>query len=320
MAELIENGPAGVGPAGSIIFEDFDRFPSWCLFNGERQIGNWNAWIGNNAGAIIGPGADLTNLPQEGDILGIYGGSTAIDITMAMGGGNYRFISPATGFPYGNKIWYEARVAVSSVTTATMDMFVGFMDRGDQTGTRITSAASLAFSATNTLKTATGNGGCLGFWKRATTNPTDWAVAYNVNAGTVQLPGASATASLQKILTNSGVPAFASGAIVMSSTNNVPIANTFVKLGLVYDPTASCQTMTSVEATTANQVKGNTYAARVKFYLNGQLLPWFLNSADVQASTFPASFMCPVIAYRSGGTSAAIGYVDWIRAAMLSTY
>lgn len=291
-------------------------------FNSESSIGNWRFWMGNNSGALIGPSADTTNLPQEGDILGLYGGTTAIDITATTGGGNYRLINPATGFPFGGQLFYEARVAVSTVSSANLDLFVGLMDRGDAAGTRITSAASLVFSATNTLKTATGNGGCIGFWKRATTNPTDWAAAYNVNAGTVQLPSSSvaATSGLQKILTNSGVPAFSGGIIPMSSTNNIPIANAFVKLGFIFDPTDSCPTMTAVQATTANQTLGNTYSARVQFFLNGQRLPWFLNTADVQAATFPSTFMVPVIGYRSGGTAAGIGYVDWIRVAQLGTY
>ncbi len=320
--ELIQNGPAGVGPVGTYFFDDFDQLPAWALFNGERQIGKWQTWVGNNSGAVIGDGADTTNLPEEGSILGITGGTTAIDVTMAAGAGTYRPISPATGFPFGGKIWYECRVAISTVATASLDLFTGFMDRGDAAGTRITSAASLGFSATNTIKTATGNGGCIGFWKRATTNPTDWGVVYNVNNGTAQLPdsGVAATSGLQKILTNSGVAAFSTGATALTSTNNNPVANAFVKLGFIYDPTANCPTMTSIQATTSNQTKGNVYTARVRFFLNGQLLPYFLNTSDVQASTFPQTFMCPVIAYRSGGTNTGIGYVDWVRAAQLGTY
>ena len=319
--ELLQNGPSGVGESGVIFWEDFQDVPDFVLFNGERQIGDWDAWVGNNSGAIIGTAADTTNLPQEGGVLGLYGGSTAIDITMVAGMPNYRFISPATGFPFGQKLWFEARVAINSVTSAFMDLFVGLMDPGFG-GSHITGAASLCFSATNTLKTTTGMGGCLGFWKRATTNPTDWAVAYNVNAGTVQLPdsGVGATKGLQKILTNSGVTGLGSGAVIMATTNNIPAAQVWNKLGFIYDPSDSCPTMTAVEATTANQTAGNTYTARVQFFLNGQRLPWFLNTADVQAATFPASFLCPVIGYRSGGTGTGIGYVDWVRAAQLGTY
>ena len=313
----------GNGPTGTVAWDDFDNMPAWCLFNGERQIGPWEAWIGNNSGAIIGDGADTTNLPEEGAVLGIYGGSTAIDITMTRGAGTYRLTSPATGNPFGGgKLWFETRLAISTVSSANLDLFVGLMDRGDASGTRITSAASLVFSSTNTLKTATGNGGCIGFWKRATTNPTDWAVAYNANNGTVQLPdsGVGATKGLQKILTNSGVTGLASGAIALTTTNNVPIAQAFNKFGFIFDPTANCPTMQAVEATTSNQTAGNVYPARVRFFLNGQLLPWFLNTADVQAATFPLTYMVPVIGYRSGGTGTGIAYCDWIKVAQLGTY
>lgn len=307
----------GIGTAGMSFFEDFRGFPDFALYNGERQLGQWDAWVGNNSGAIIGTAADTTNLPLQGGVIGLIGGTTAIDITMTAGTPSYRLISPATGYPLGGKLWFEASVAVSSVTSAYLDLFVGLMDAGFS-GTHITSAASLCFSATNTIKTASGNGGCLGFWKRATTNPTDVAVVYNINNGTAQLPGSSTT--LQKILTNSGVTGLTSGLIPLTTTNNIAVAQSFVKLGYVFDPTPSCPQMFATSAVTANQTAGSLYAARVRFFLNGQLLPWFLNTADVQAATFPSSFMVPTIGYRSGGTGDGIGYCDWVRVAQLATF
>lgn len=332
--DLVQNGPSGIGSVGSYLFDDFGEFPDITqgatkilgqnTYAAEQALAGWDTWIGNNSGTTIGTSADTTNLPQEGGVIGLYGGTTAIDITMAKGVSSYRLVSPATGFPLGQKLWYEARIAFNTVTSAYLDFFVGLMDVGLNGGTHITSAASLAFSATNTLKTATGNGGCIGFWKRATSNPTDIAFAYNVNAGTVQLPGSTST--LQKMLTNSGFSPFATGTggsgglTIMSATNGIPVANSFLKLGFLFDPTPACLQGIATSAVTTNQTVGTVYSQRVQIFVNGQRLGWFLTTADVQASTFPSSFLSPVIAYRSGGTGAGIAYVDWIRVACLSSY
>ena len=315
--DFLQGEGGGIGTAGMYFTEDFQDFPDFVLYNGERQNGKWDIWLGNNSGAKIGTGADTTNLPLEGGVIGLLGGTTAIDATMQGGVPGFRLISPASGFPFGQKLWFEARIAVSTVATASLDLFVGLSDAGFG-GTHITSAASTFFSATNTLNTTTGIGGLIGFWKRATSNPTDIAVAYNVNNGTVQLPGSTST--LQKMLVNSTFPGFTSGLTALTTTNNIPVANAFVKLGMVFDPTPSCPQVIATSAVTSNQTVGTTYSARVRFFINGQVLPWFLNSADVQASTFPQTFMAPVIGYRSGGTNDGIGYCDWIRVAQLASY
>jgi hypothetical protein len=328
--DFIQNGPGGIGTVGTLFWDDFTGFPEFVAYKSGGQqlaLGQWSTWAGNNSGLVIGSLADQTNLPQEGGVIGLYGGSTAIDISMLAGLAGFRLLSPASGYPFGQKLWYEARIAVNTVTSAYMDLFVGLMESGCAVsgGSGITSAASLVFSATNTLKTGTaGYGACLGFWKRATSNPADIAVAYNADNGTVQLPGT--TSNLQKLLVNSGVAGYATGTggtgglTTMATTNNIPAANVWTKLGFVFDPTPSCPQMYATAAITTNQTVGSLYTARVRFFLNGQLLPWFLNSADVQAATFPASFMSPVIGYRSGGTGTGIAYVDWVRCAQLASY
>ena len=310
--DLLEAGDGSPGSQGLIGFDDFNDFPDSAAavlgqncYNAQSQMGGWDTWIGNNSGASVGSLADTTNLPLEGGVIGITGGTTGIDVTMCKGVQGMRLISPATGFPMQGKAWFECRIAVSTVTSAYMDLFVGLMDHG-YGGTNITSAASLCFSATNTLKTASGNGGCIGFWKRATTNPADVAFAYNVNNGTVQTPGSSTT--LQKMLTNSGFAPFATrnrrphwwpdGGC--RATNGAPNANAFVKLGFKFDPTPGCLQGLATSAVTTNQTVGTVYSQRVQVFVNGQRLGWFLTTSDVQAATFPSSYLVPTIGYRSG--------------------
>lgn len=299
---------------GTAFVDEFVGFPSGGVYNGERTIGQWATWIGNNSGAVVGTGADTTNLPLEGGVLGLYGGTTAIDITLAATQSAFRLVSPASGYPLAGKLWFECSIAVSSVTSAYGDLFCGLMDTGDA-GTRITSAASLCFSATNTIKTTTSMGGCLGFWKRATTNPTDACIVHNVNAGTAQVLGS--TSDILKLSTN-----YAGGAMAaLATTSGVPttIGSTagtcFIKLGFVFDPNAYTR---RVVTALSGQTAGAVTRGLVDFYVNGKRIPVFYDSAILQAATFPTSFMSPVIGYRSGGTGAMIAYVDFVRVAQLA--
>lgn len=303
----------GLGGTGKVFWDDFDGFPDYGTYNAENRLGQWNVWIGNNSGALVGTGADTTNLPLEGGVIGLKGGTTAIDLTLCAGVPGYRLISPASGYPLQGRLAFECRVALGNLTSAYGDLFVGLMDPGFG-GTRITSAASLVFSATNTIKTAAGNGGCIGFWKRATTNPTDVAVVYNVNNGTAQLPGS--TSNLQKIVT----AVTGSALSALATTNNIATAG-FVKLGFVFDPTPQRgPSLLAPAAITGNQTAGSLYGPILKFYVNGQLASAFLIPADVQASTFPSSFLVPTIGYRSGGTGDGLAYVDWVRCAQAGTF
>lgn len=141
-----QQDPAGgLGGSGVHFWEDFQDFPDFALYNGERQLGRWDAWVGNNSGATIGTGADTTNLPLEGGVIGLKGGTTGIDVTLAAGVPGFRLISPATGYPLQGRLAFEARVALGNLTSAYGDLFVGLMDPG-WGGTHITSAASLVFS------------------------------------------------------------------------------------------------------------------------------------------------------------------------------
>lgn len=311
-----QNMGGGIGTIGYFFEEEFTTFPNFLKTNAETPAGQWSAWLGNNAAVLIGNGADTTNLPLEGGVCGFTAGANNnLSITMTGGVPAFRFISPASGNPLGGKMWFEASVAVGSLASGAFDFFVGLMDPGDL-GTRITSAADLAFSAANTIKTASGNGGCLGFWKRATTNITDFGVVYNINNGTAQLPGSSS--DLQKLSLNSG---YGKALSVLASTNFIAGANQFIKLGFLFDP-AVVINKKAPAAITSNQTSGNLYKPMLQFFVNGQAMSAFLIPSDIQSATFPVTWMCPTIAFRSGGTgiAAGIAYCDWIRVAQLGTF
>ncbi len=261
---------------------------------------------------VLGTQADTTNLPCEGGILGMTAGSNnSLSISMAAGMSAFRLVSPATNYPLTKKLWFECSIALSTVVSGTFDLFVGLMDTGDA-GTRITSAADLVFSTANTIKTASGMGGCIGFWKRATTNPSDVCIVHNVNNGTAQVLGGST--NIQKLSMNYGPGAMAAAVF----TNGIPdvvgksTGTGFLKLGFVYDPNAYPK---AIATALTGQTAGAVVKPLIQFYVNGKVLPIFYDFNILQAATFPTSFMAPVIGFRTGASGAGVAYVDFIRVA-----
>jgi hypothetical protein len=301
---------------GQYFFDDFaGTFPGFLTVNTEDVAGQWTGFTSNNAACKVGTSADTTNLPLEGGVLGLTAGSNNnLTITLAANQSSFRLVSPASGFPTGQKLWFETSIAVSAVASGNFDLFVGLMDTGDG-GTRITSAADLVFSAANTIKTAASMGGCIGFWKRATSNPADVAIVHNVNNGTAQVLGASG--NIQKLSTNYGPGAMAA----LSVTNGAPKAigdssgACFLKLGFVFDPMAYPK---AVATALTGQTAGQVVKPLVTFYVNGKPIPVFYDFNVVQASTFPSTWMAPVIGFRSGGSGAGVAYVDFVRCAQVA--
>ena len=304
---------------GLYFYDDFQDFPPLIGSAGaattDKANGEWTAFLAQSAAALGGTPADTTNLPLEGGGLGLTCGSNNnLTITLAANQSGFGIISPASGFPLKGKLWFETSIAVSSVTSGAFDLFVGLMDTGDA-GTRITSAADLVFSAADTIKTASGMGGCIGFHKRATTNPADVGIVHNVNNGTAQYLGSSS--NIQKLSTN-----YAGGAMAaLSVTNGVPTAigsaagTCFLKLGFVFDPFAYPK---AVATALTGQTAGAVVKPLIQFYVNGKVLPIFYDSNIVQASTFASKYMAPVIGFRTGGSGGGVAYVDFVRVASLA--
>src|SRR5262252_4207721 len=93
--EAIKEGGTQVG----VLFEDdFLAFPTGLATNGERAAGQWNVFIGNNAGCKLGTSADTTNLPLEGGILGLTCGSNNnLSISLQASQSSFRFVTNASG-------------------------------------------------------------------------------------------------------------------------------------------------------------------------------------------------------------------------------
>lgn len=280
-------------------------------------LGRWTAQ-GNASGATataIGPSADTTNLPLEGGVLGLKAANANKELVLGATNAGFRFVdaSSSSGNLQG-KMWFECSLFLSAVASAQQAIFVGLC--GLTTDPTVT--ANKLFSTSQILDTTNA---IFGFYKPGTdadgftgSIALDYAVAYNVPSGTVQYPGA--VGNLKKLSTNFGPGAltaatFTAGAITTPSAMRL-------KLGWIFDPTAAVPSLNPTSAVTTNQTVGTPAKATITFYVNGQRASAFLVPADIQASTFPSKFMCPMIAQASVAAG-AIAYVDWIRVAQIGT-
>lgn len=278
---------------GTVFFDDFVMAGQPTL-NAKSSIGQWACWADT--------GSSFIDAGQEGSVLQIANTTQGDQVTMASNAGSFRMVSGATGFPLQAKLWFECRVATSSITTATSDFFVGLCDN---TTTQIASQqATVIATAGNTLITVPN---LFGFHKRATTNPTDVGLAFNVAGGTVQYPTNLQT--LVNTVTGSPLTAYATVA-------NGPSTG-FVKLGFVYDPNAQPVLLGSTVST--GQTASVIARPLIKIFVNGLLSNVYLTSVNAQAATFPTGYMSPVIAYNCR-TGNAILYMDWIMVAQAQDF
>lgn len=257
----------------------------------KNSIGPWTAY--GYAGAQLNDGlleGGVARLSCDGDNEGMaLLGST----------GSFRFLTTST-LALNRKMWFEARIARSSITTAHMEFFVGLMKPTLSSG--LPAAAQPITTTDDTLMTA---GDLFGFHGNGATGtrggPTEVAVAFELASGTINYPTNLTT-------------------LMASTGNTVLAATTFVKLGWVFDPDAPS---VLVGTATARQTAGTLRKKLIRFYVNGVEAPTFLSSDDVANATatqaFPTAFMTPVIAMMNQASfSSDYLAVDWLRIAQLA--
>lgn len=264
--------------------------------NAIGNMGQWASWA--DTSTVLG-----TDPQQDGGVLLLSDGSNVTkNITLGSTAGAFRMASAGSGFPLQRKLWFECRVAVGSITTARRDAFIGLVDN---TGGFSTASATGVINAANALQTTPA---LFGFHFRSTTNPTDVGLAFNVAGGTVQYPTNLQT--LVNTVTSSALTAFTAGATGALATG-------FVKLGFIFDPFAPTQLLSTLSS---GQSAGTMARPMIKVFVNGIAAPAVLTAAaNIQAATFPATWMAPAISYTSRHATLALGfYVDWIRVAQLA--
>jgi len=277
---------------GQYFFDDFTVAGNAATLNAIGNFGQWASWF--DTGTVL-----TTDPQQDGGVIRMLPTSTT---TMAIGStaGSFRMVTAAAGNAVvGGKMWFECRIALSSITTAIRDVFIGLVDNTTQFST---ASATAVINTTNILATGPN---LFGFHARSTTNPTDVGLAFNVAGGTVQYPTNLQT--LSTTVTGAALTAFAAGATGALGTG-------FVKLGFVFDPQAQPKRIGSASS---GQTLGALKAPLITIYVNGIAAAAFLTSDNLVASTFPTGWMAPFIGISGRGTSPSL-LVDWIRVAQMA--
>lgn len=259
----------------------------------KNSIGQWTSY--GYAGAQLNDGlleGGVVRLSSDGDNEGL---------TLLSSAGSFRFLTTST-LALNGKMWFECRIAKSSITTAHLTCFAGLMAPTLSSGLP---AAAQPLTTTDDIPMTAGD--LFGFLLSGTTNATtggtmtEAGLAFVLAGGTVNYP-----TNLKTLMASSG--------------NTVLAANTFVKLGWIFDPSALTGVVSSA---TARQTAGNFRKKLLRVFVNGLEVPAFLSSDDIVNATsgqaFPTAFMCPVLSVMNEASqSSDYMAVDWIRVAQLA--
>jgi len=254
----------------------------------KNSIGQWSVY--GYAGAVEADGT------AEGGVLKIGANDDQEGVALQSAAGAFRMVTTST-LALNGKLWFECRIARSTVATLTGDIFAGLM-----TPNLSSNLPRAAYPITATDDTLATSGDFFGFHLTSSSGtrggPTEAAVAFELASGTVNYP-----TNLTTLLASTG--------------NSVLTAGTFVKLGFLFDPFAAPK---MISAATARQTVGTVRKALIRFFVNGIEAPTFLTTDDVQNATaaqaFPTGFMSPVLAVmNTAGSSPITLNIDWVRVA-----
>jgi hypothetical protein len=259
-----------------------------------NSIGQWSSY--GYAGAQLNDGQ------KEGGVIKLSSNGDNEGLTLLSSAGSFRFCSAnsTTAPNYSQKMWFETRIAKSVITTAHISVFVGLMAPTLASG--LPAAAQPWTTTDDTLMTA---GDTFGFNLAGTTStrggPTEVGTSFCLASGTINYP------------TNLTALMAATGQTVLA-------ADTYVKLGWIFDPGAL---IAPVSSATARQTAGNLRRKLIRFFVNGLEAPAFLTSDDIANATsgqlFPTAFMCPVLSVMNmASQSSDYLAADWVRIAQLA--
>lgn len=284
------------GPSG-VIWDDAQivdvlEDPSKGMYFFDDFIGGMN--FGSTSGAVTFnsdnwagyayTGCTAVDAALEGGVMQLTSAGTQTGITFGPAYGSYRLVTTST-LAYNQKLWFEARLSISSISATAADVFVGLIDGFLSSG--LPQAAWPLTAASPSLLAANMN--LIGFWRKSA-SPTDWQFVYQLSGGT-----AVAVTNLTTLVTT------ALGAAL--------IAGQSVKLGFLFDPNASPALITSAGT---GQTVGATKKKLIRIFVNGVELPTFLTSDNLGGAAFPTGFMGPCVSMMGHTTPPTVN-VDWIR-------
>lgn len=271
---------------GMYIFDDFGITGGWLTTaTAGGTTGQWAAY--GSTGAVQG------DAEKEGSVITIGSDGANESATIASLAGSFRITTTST-LALNRKLWFEARVARSSITTVTGDVFVGLADKLTTSGLMVN---TIPISTTDDTLSTQPN--LIGFMSNQTTavrgGPTEWSFVYQLAAGTAVFP-TNLTTLMNTVL----------GAVAT--------AGQYVKLGFLFDPNALPQ---QIVTASTGQTAGQVVKPLIKIFVNGLVCAVFLTSVNVQGTSFPTGFMGPVMSIMNGSGTPGTLNIDWIRAAQV---
>ncbi len=282
--DLMEN-PA----LGMYFFDDFLMLGNADMSSAyKNSIGQWSAY--GAAGALLADGG------LEGGVVTYGSDGDNEGVTFLSSAGSFRLVTTST-LALNGKLWFEARIATSTIAATTHEDFIGLAIPSLSSGLP---RVAYPITATDDTLDAT-NGTFIGFHRKATAAPTEWQFCFNLAGGTVNYVTGLTT-------------------LMNSVTGAVLTASQFVKLGFLFDPNAYTR---QVSSATARQTAGTLRRPLIRVFVNGLEASTFLSTEDVQNATsgqkFPTGFMGPCFALENQTvTTPGTSSVDWIRVAQLA--
>jgi len=262
------------------------------------SFGQWSMFQSSNSGNIIDGsaiGGVISFVPSSGTVAA---GISSPTVEIQGLAGAFQFITNSSGASaLQGKLAFEARVALTSITSGQRDAFIGLTDGapGNANPFLVVSAGSSnMLSSSNNL---------IGFYNADSNRGQDWWFVYQLA---------------------STAPVFASnlGSLVSKVTGTAIAAGTFYKLGFVYDPNAL---PANIVTASDGQTVGNNAKKMIRIFVNGtEAVPFLTQTQNILTASFPTGVMTPIIAFANvsnSGTSnsatnvAGLMKVDWLRCA-----
>ncbi len=281
------------GPSNSIWAEvlrsDYQEKPDWGYDFFEEFLPFPDITALATAAAYDGPcgrfhcyahqGGTITDGQAEGGVAVLAADGDNEGVSLGSAAGGVRIVTPTT-YVLGNDLYFEARVASSSITATKHNAFVGLFG----------AKPAAAVPITNTDDTMATTAGWVGFFKTGAA-PTDWRFGWNVSGGTPQFPTPFQTLST-------------------TAFGAATTAGQFVKLGFKF--TRRPKTF-SVTSALSGQTVGRRYGASLEVFIDGVKMPAVLDPALIQAATFPSDFLAPAVSVKNlTATAPGSLSVDWI--------
>lgn len=208
---------------------------------------------------------------------------------LSSGVGSFRLVTTST-LALNQKLWFEARVKTSTIATSKHDIFLGLYSPF--------LSSSLPASATpiqTTDDTLTAAGNAIGFQRKGSVG-TDFSAVYQLASTTTVYPTNLTT--------------------LTATAGRTLAADTFVKLGFLFDPQAPVRRVSSAST---GQTAGAMKRPLVRFFVDGVELAAFLTSDNLGGAAFPTGFMAPMFAVMNQtGSSPGTSTIDWIRCFQLA--